>query len=177
MDNGIDLTHNMTERFQISYYYASPQNVERIKAFLDLSGDSEKGLITQFVRGWIGRNRDYCLNLARIDSESRGLSFREWGETVFFRGVEALPNYIREVGSDIPLNPLRDVALTPDSIRRPVNYITLGVQNTCLLRVAILYDRDNTVGYVSRIVKEHLDRNWEKLYASQVEAEDFDNWR
>lgn len=30
---------------------------------------------------------------------------------------------------------------------------------------------------VPRIVKEHLDRNWEKLYASQVEAENFENWK
>jgi hypothetical protein len=167
---------DMAERFQIAYYYISPYNADRIKAFLDLSGDSEKSLITQFVRGWIGRNREYCLDLARRDADARGIGFRQWGETVFKEGIEALPDYQKELG-DVPSNPLRDVALTPDTVRRPLNYITLGVQNICLLRVAILYDRDNAIGYISRIVKEHLDRNWEKLYASQVDAENFENWR
>jgi hypothetical protein len=42
------------------------------------------------------------------------------------------------------------------------------------LRVAILYDRDSSINFVSRIVREHLSRNWAKLYAPQVEAEDFE---
>jgi hypothetical protein len=45
------------------------------------------------------------------------------------------------------------------------------------LRVAILYDRDSSINFVSRIVREHLSRNWDKLYLPQVEAEDFENWK
>ena len=111
-----------------------------------------------------------------MDAEARGISFRKWGETVVKEGIEALPDYQQEI-KDIPPNPLRDVALSPDVIRKGINYIALGSQNLALLRVGILYDRDNAIGFVSRIVKEHLARNWDKLYAPQVEAENFENWK
>lgn len=169
-------TDRMVWRFTVTYYYVSPQDGSRIEAFRDLSGDSEKSLITQFVRGWIGRNRDYYLDLAKKDAAARGIPFTMWGEIVVKEGIEALPNYKQEI-KDIPPNPLRDVAVSPDAIRKGINYIALGTQNLALLRVGILYDRDNAIGFISRIVKEHLDRNWDKLYAPQVEAENFENWR
>jgi hypothetical protein len=167
---------SMAQKFSIAYYYLSPQNAERLEAFRSLSGDSEKNLITQFVRGWLGRNRSYYLELARSDARSRHIAFKQWGEQVYDKGIESLPEYQNEI--ELPgENPLRDIVLTPDAIRRPLNYITLGVQNICLLRVGIHYDRDNAIGFISRIVKEHLDRNWDALYKSQVEAENFDNWK
>lgn len=171
-----ETTNSMVQKYLLAYYYATPQDIERIDAFRELSGDSEKNLITQYVRGWIGRNRDYYSQLARMDASARGMSFREWGETVVKEGIESLPPYKQEI-KDIPPNPLRDIALPPSVERKPLNYISLGTQNLALLKVAIHYDRDNAIGFVSRIVKEHLDRNWEKLYAPQVEAENFENWK
>jgi hypothetical protein len=176
MDESTEMTDSMAERFTLTYYYVSPQDSKRIEDFKNCSGDSEKTLITQYVRGWLSRNRDYYLNLARMDAEARGISFRKWGKTVVKEGIEALPDYQQEI-KDIPPNPLRDVALSPDVIRKGINYIALGSQNLALLRVGILYDRDNSIGFVSRIVKEHLARNWDKLYAPQVEAENFENWK
>lgn len=176
MENALDVIDSMVYRYLLAYYYISPQNDERLKAFRSVSGDTEKGLITQFVRGWIGRHRDYYLELARSDAIARSISFQEWGKTVVTQGVEALSDYSKEI-KEIPSNPLRDVALSPDVIRKHINQLSLGAQNLALLRVAILYDRDNAIGFVSRIVKEHLDRNWEKLYLPQVEAENFENWK
>ncbi len=176
MELPLETADSMAQKFLIAYYYVSPQDAERIEAFKNLSGDSEKTLITQYVRGWIGRNRDYYLTLARMDADGRGVSFKQWGETVVREGIEALPSYKLEI-KNIPPNPLLNITLSPDTVRKPINYITLGVQNLALLRVAIHYDRDNAIGFVSRIVKDHLDRNWEKLYAPQVEAENFDNWK
>lgn len=166
----------MVRRFTVTYYYISPQDAKRIEAFRELSGDSEKTLVTQFVRGWLGKNRNYYLELAKNDASAREMSFREWGETVVTEGIEALPDYKHEI-KDIPPNPLRDVALSPDVIRKGLNYISLGTQNLALLKVGIHYDRDNAIGFISRITKEHLERNWEKLYSSQVEAENFDSWK
>ncbi len=165
----------MAARFTLTYYYVSPQDARRIEAFKACSGDSEKTLVTQYVRGWLGRNREYYLDLAHTDAAARDLSFRQWGETVIREGIEALPPYQHEIKDSRP-NPLHAVVLSPDTIRQPINYITLGVQNLALLRIGIHYDRDNAIGFVSRIVKEHLDRNWETLYAAQVAAENFDNW-
>lgn len=165
----------MAHRFLLAYYYASPEDVQRIAAFRVVSGDAEKTLITQYVRGWLGLNRDYYLSLGRLDAKARGMEFRVWGRQVLLHGMEGLPDYVEEIRK-IPPNPLRDIVLPPSSIRKPLNYIMLGTQNLVLLRVGIHYDRDNAIGFVSRIVKEHLDRNWEKLYASQVAAENFENW-
>jgi hypothetical protein len=162
-------------KYPLSYYYVSSQDAKRIESFKKLSGDSEKTLITQYVRGWIGRNRDYYLGLARLDAAAREMSFRQWGEIVFREGIEKLPSYKHEL-KDIPPNPLWGVALGPDLLRKKLNYITLGTQNLVLLKVGIYYDRDGAIGFISRIVKEHLDRNWDKLYAPQVEAENFENW-
>jgi hypothetical protein len=176
MNENIEMPEAMAERFIISYYYVSPQDAERIDAFRECSGDSEKTLITQYVRGWIGRNRDYYLDLARKDAAAREISFREWGEIVVNQGIETLPVYKQELNK-IPPSPLRDVVLPPSAERKALNYISLGKQNLALLRVGVHYDRDNAIGFVSRIVKEHLDQNWEKLYASQVEAENFEHWK
>jgi hypothetical protein len=176
MDETIETSDSMAEKFTLTYYYVSPQDSKRIEDFKNCSGDSEKTLVTQYVRGWLSRNRDYYLTLARMDAEARDIPFGKWGETVVNGGVEALPVYKREI-RDIPPNPLRDIALSPDAIRKGINYIALGRQNLALLRVGILYDRDNAIGFVSRIVKEHLSRNWDKLYAPQVEAENFENWK
>lgn len=165
----------MAERFTLTYYYVTPQDSLRIEQFRACSGDSEKTLVTQYVRGWFGINRSEYLELAHLDADARGLSFREWGETIVMQGVEALPPYTKEV-VHIPPNPLNHIALPPDAIRKSLNYITLGRQNIALLRVAVLYDRDNAIGFVSRIVREHLLRNWDILYKPQVEAEDFHTW-
>jgi hypothetical protein len=175
MDKSIETSNKMAERFTLTYYYVSPQDALRIEAFKSCVGDSEKTLVTQYVRGWLSRNRDYYLDLARLDAQARGLSFRDWGEIITTQGIETLASYQKEL-KDIPPSPLRDVVLSPDAIRKPINYITLGLQNLALLRVATHYDRDNAIGFVSRIVKEHLDRNWDKLYAPQIEADNFDNW-
>lgn len=90
-------------------------------------------------------------------------------------GIDELPPYREEI--NIPINPLRDVVASTETIRRPLNYILLGTQNLALLKIGIHHDRDNAVGFISRIVKEHLERNWEKLYAPQIEAENFENWK
>jgi hypothetical protein len=162
-------------KFNCAYYYVSPQDAEKIEAFKKVSFDTETTLITQYIRGWIGRNRDYYLQLARLDATAREISFRQLGEIVYSSGVEALPPYKKDI-ENVPSSPLREVVLAPNVIKRKVSPIGLGVQNLVLLKIGIYYDREDKVGFVSRIVKEHLDRNWDKLYASQVAAENFENW-
>ena len=96
MNENIETLEAMAERFVISYYYVSPQDAEKIDTFRECSGDSEKTLITQYVRGWIGRNREYYLDLAHKDAVAREISFREWGEIAVNQGIEALPPYKQE---------------------------------------------------------------------------------
>ncbi|MGG6267146.1 hypothetical protein ACQ4M3_13340 [Leptolyngbya sp. AN03gr2] len=165
------------EKYLLNYYYVSTQDMERIDKFRVCTGDSEKTLITQYIRGWISRNRDYYLNLARLDAKARGISFREWGETVVAKRIDDLPKYLDEkMPKPDEENPLRGIQIDPDAIRKPINYVWLARQNLALLKVGIHYDGDSAVRFVSRIVKEHLATNWDKKYQSQVDANDFANW-
>ncbi|PSB14300.1 transposase [filamentous cyanobacterium CCP1] len=175
MDDHIEPSNEMAEKFILTYYYVTPEDEDRLKAFRECSGDTEKTLVTQYVRGWLSNNRDYYLGLGRMDAQLRGMSFKDWGMAIVTKGVESLPPYKEEI-RDIPPNPLQQISVPPNAKRRSINYITLGKQNVAMLRVGILYDRDNAVGFVSRIVREHLLRNWEKRYKSQVDAENFENW-
>lgn len=166
----------MAERFALAYYYVTHEDKARLDSFKAISGDSEKYLVTQFVRGWIGRNREYYLDIARQDAKSREMELSEWANIVITQGIDQLPDYKEEL-SDVPPSLLRHVVVPPSAIKRPINYIALGKQNVILLKVGVYYDRDSTIGFVSRIVRENLTRNWEKLYKSQVEAEDLNTWR
>lgn len=167
-------------KYQLAYYYVTPEDSKHIDTFKEVSGDSDKVLVTQFTRGWIAKNRDYYLDLAEFDALNRGMGdFSQWVEIVVEQGVEKLPPYIRQIQNNslLEANPLRTIALPPDAERRSINYIELGTQNYALLKIAIHYDRDSAIGFVSRIIREHFQRNWEKLYAPQVAAEDYKNWK
>jgi hypothetical protein len=167
----------MCQQFALGYYYVSPDDDEKMITFGEVSGDSLNTLVTQYIRGWIGRKRDYYLNLAKMDAQARVLTSEQWVDIMLSEGSKGLPPYetpiIRVEG-----NPLRDVALLPvdEMVKRQLNYIVLAEQNICLLRVAVLYDGDSLVRYVSRIIKEHLQRNWETLYLPQVQANQTKIW-
>jgi hypothetical protein len=60
--------------------------------------------------------------------------------------------------------------------RRWLNYIELGRQNIALFKVAVFYDGNGVIKFISRIVQEHIDRNWDTLYAAQVAAEHNNDW-
>jgi len=166
----------MSRRLTIPYYYVTPGDLEKLHSFKTVSGDKETTLVTQFVRGWISRNRDYYLNLARMDAEAREVSFSEWGQIVVEKGgIEELPPPRREIV--VPPSPLRDIVLPENTGQQKLNYIFLGNQNVALVKVGVYYERVNLINFVSRIVREHMERNWEKLYLPQVEAEDFNNWK
>ena len=166
----------MAQQYAIAYYYVTPEDDERMSTFGDVSGDSLEILVTQYIRGWIGRNRDYYLDLAKRDAKARELSSSEWVEIMLSQGIEGLPDYKHPV--ETLDNPLRDIVLPPTAnlVKRQLNYILLSEQNLALLRIGIFYDRDSAIGFVSRIIKEQLQRNWEKLYLPQVEASKSKIW-
>lgn len=152
--------------FLISYYYLTPEDHERVQLFCKISGDKEAGLINQYVRGFIGRNRNYFLELARFDASSRGLSSQQWVDIILPDGMKEMPHYQGEIkAEDIPNNPLAHIA-APDEgkIKRTLNYITLAAQNIAFLQLGIHYDHDSIAGYISRIAREHIARNWDALY-------------
>lgn len=168
----------MAYRFPMTYYYINPENHERLTAFREASGDSEKTLITQYVRGWLGRNRRYYTDLAKMDIGKREIDEDKWVQTIVEEGVEALPPHKQAISaSDIPTNPLAHIILPANNmVQRWLNYIELGKQNIALLRIAILYDGGSVTKFISRIVQEHIDRNWDNLYADQVAAEHSNDW-
>ncbi|MEA5554400.1 transposase [Anabaena cylindrica UHCC 0172] len=165
----------MAQQYAITYYYVTPEDDEKMTTFGDVSGDSLKTLVTQYIRGWIGRNRDYYLDLAKRDAQARELSSEQWVEIMLNQGVEGLPDYQHPI--EVPDSPLKNIVLpTSGLLKHQLNYILLTEQNLALLRIGIFYDRDSAIGFVSRIIREQLQRNWEKLYLPQVEANQTKVW-
>ena len=166
----------MARQFAVTYYYVTPEDDKKMTTFGEVSGDSFKTLVTQYVRGWIGRNRDYYLDLAKRDAEARELSSEQWVDIMLDQGIEGLPDYKHQM--EVSSSLLKNIVLpsSSDLVKRQINYILLTEQNLALLRIGIFYDRDSTVGFISRIIKEHLQRNWEKLYLPQVEASKSKKW-
>jgi len=167
----------MAYQFSLSYYYITEQHDKQLDSFSEASGDSRQDLINQYVRGWLGRNRSYYETLARLDLNKREINIDDWIETVVTQGFEALPDYKNSISDgEIPSNPLGHIILPAKMDRRDINYIFLTKQNYILLRTAIYYDGSKIAQYLSRIIYEHLQRNWELLYAPQVAAETSNNW-
>lgn len=165
----------MAQQFAVTYYYVTLEDDQKMTTFGEVSGDSMKTLVTQYVRGWIGRNRDYYLDLAKRDADARELSSEQWVDIMLDQGIEGLPDYKHQI--EVPPSPLKDIVLpSADLIKHQVNYILLTEQNLALLRIGIFYDRDSAVSFISRIIREQLQRNWEKLYLPQVEASKSKKW-
>lgn len=170
----------VAQTFSASYYYASPEDHEKIQLFLKVSGDSESGLVNQYTRGFIGIHREsYFKPLAKLDAWARGLTSEEWVSIILTSGMEGMPGYQREIDiNQMPHNPLTLVNVPPQEtrLRRSLNGLKLSAQNKAYLLLGNYYDKDSTSGYLSRIVKEHLERNWQKLYVPQVEAAQSKTW-
>lgn len=132
-----------------------------------VSGYTEIGLILQYVRGWISRNRKYCTDLAKFDASQRGLRLSEWGKIVIESGIDGLPAL-----SNRPVYPPSDLPELgfpiKNEYRCKINKVILTTQNFVFLRLAIYYEKVETTIFISKVVKEHLDRNWDNLYEPQV---------
>ncbi len=166
----------MFHKYDLNYYYVSLDHAAKITKFQEVTGDSEVGLITQFVRGWIGRNRPYYTDLAKFDASCRGICLSEWGKIVVFEGMDKLPPLINYQAFPNALL-LPELDFPADSVsRRGLKIIKLSMQNVAFLKLAVYYERVEKAILVSKIIKEHLDRNWDTLYEPQVQAEDFTSW-
>lgn len=125
----------------------------------------------------VRRNRPYYETLARLDVAKREMDEDEWAEVIVGQGFDALPEYKNPiVDGEISPSPLGHIILPTKVDRRDINYIFLTKQNYILLRTAIYYDGSKIAQYLSRIIYEHLQRNWEPLYAAQVAAETSNDW-
>lgn len=161
----------------LGYYYVTADHAEKIDEFRRTSGDMEKVLITQYVRGWLGKNRNLCLDLGRSDAAARNMEFGDWAEFIYNKSIHELPPPKHEI--KLPPLPLADINLPAKEklVRRKINNLTLGIQNVVLFKlIEHYYYGGRPIDFVSDIVAEHLNRLWEPLYASQVAANDFNNW-
>lgn len=163
--------------YPLGYYYVTPDHAKKIDDFKWTSADMETVLVNQFVRGWLGKNRDFCHGLAKSDAVARGMKFSDWARFVYTEGLQELPPYKDEFKlSGLPLQSM-NLTIKEHLVRRKVNNLTLGVQNVVFFKlIEHHYYTGKTIDFVSDIVADHLNRLWEPLYASQIAANDFDNW-
>jgi hypothetical protein len=167
----------MAIKFNLSYYYITEENDSKLLQFSEASSDTRQTLIMQYVRGWIGRNRTYYTNLARLDCAKRKMNYTDWTKIVVDEGFSGLPSYQTSIAEgEIPTNPLAHIVLPSEILNKSINYIFLSRQNYILLRTAIYYDGGKISAYISRIIQEHIQRNWDALYLPQIQAEHSDDW-
>lgn len=167
----------MAYRFSLSRYYVTPEHDKKLEDFSSASGDSRQTLIMQYVRGWIGRNRSYYKHLAVLDLQKREMPPDVWVQIVLDEGFKELPPYKAQILEDeVPKNPLAHIVLPDEMLDKQSNYFPLTRQNYLLLLTAIHFDGSSATRFISKIIYEHLDRNWNALYASQVAAETSNNW-
>lgn len=164
----------MSERISLTYYYVSPKNHVRIENIKRLTGGTEKGILTEFVREYILLRKEDLLKFAAEDAESKNISLGVWGKTIFEFGINGLPKSSKKPNK--VYDPLQNYSLIGSEIRRPINYITLGKLNAVLYKILMHINEVNSVELTTKIVIEHLDRNWESLYIPQLMAEKFENW-
>ena len=168
----------MPRRLSLTYYFVSQESDERLKLFSAVSGDSLKTLVQQYVRGWISRNRQTYMELANYDAKRREIPLSLWASVVAEEGVHALPPPNKKISFNV-INPLAHVMrpeLSHGAVKHTLNYINLSTQNLILFKIANHYDQDSAIGFVSRIIQEHLDRNWDNLYQPQVDFENWESW-
>ena len=96
--------------YPLGYYYVTTDHAKKIDDFKRTSGDMETVLITQYVRGWLGKNRNFCLDLAKTDADSRGMIFSDWAKSVYEEGFKKLPPLKKELNP--PSSPLKSIHLT-----------------------------------------------------------------
>lgn len=164
----------MTIKYSIQYYYLPRDSYSLIEEFLKCSGDYEKRLITEYLCDWIDCNREYYLDLAKQDAQTRNISFSEWGEIVVDRGMKALPSY-KQALVELHNNPLLPVLLGRYRLQRFVSYITISKQNVALLKCAIHYDKDTKVNWISRVINKYIEDN-ALGYIAQIKADDLASW-
>lgn len=160
----------MPERFHISYVYINPETAERIRQVIDLTGDSEKGLIGQIVRGFFKREQQYYVAALRQDAAARGLDQQAYAAILVAGEEKNLPSYQgeRPIFSPSPIAHIPDV----EGETKGVNYLFLNKRNRCLLKVARIVDGGSMTQLVSRIIIDHFRVHWEKTYLPQLVFEE-----
>ncbi|PHJ64993.1 hypothetical protein VF04_04205 [Nostoc linckia z7] len=167
----------MAYQFSLTYYYITQEHDDYLTSFSEASGDSRQTLVMQYVRGWLGRNRKYYEQLAKIDVAKREMDIDEWVNVVINDGFAGMPDYRYPIADgDIPPNPLGHIVLPGNMERRDINYIHLTKQNYILLRTGIHFDGGRIAHFMSKVVHEHLFRNWQVLYLPQIQAETSNDW-
>ncbi|BAY11172.1 hypothetical protein [Calothrix sp. NIES-2098] len=164
----------MSIKYHLGYYCLPIDYYQLIDKFLESSGDNEKRIITEYLCDWIDCNREYYLDLAKKDAQSRNISFSEWGKIVVDRGMKALTSYKQPL-VELHISPLPPTLSDRYLLKRSITYITISKQNCALLDCAIHYDNDTKVSWISRVINKYIE---DKAlgYIAQIEADDLATW-
>jgi hypothetical protein len=167
----------MAHNISIPRYYITKADNKRMKEFENISGDSRYQLINQFVRGLLSKHRDYYVSLAKMDRESRGITPQAWIETIMSEGYEGLPPCREPISPPIESDPLFKIELPDKCLQMCGNYIKLSQQNCLLFKTMVYYSPDGTIAKtIGRIIREHVERTWYKIYYPQVKAANSSDW-
>lgn len=169
----------MTVKFYVSRYYITSENHQRLLAFTNSCGDKRPTLIMQFIRGWLSLNREYYTRLAKADKEGRLLTSENWVGILLdedFKVIDDVYPIVNPQEITEP-DPMRNVFLPKvPQMTLACSVINLSRQNYLLLKTAIYYHGVSSSVFVSKIIHEHMQRNWARLYQPQIAADMYDTW-
>lgn len=167
----------MAHNIRIPRYYITKIDNKRMREFEAISGDSRYQLINQFIRGLLSKHRDYYVLLAKMDREARGISPQKWIDIIMSEGYEGLPPYQEVVSPPLEADPLFRIELPDNALQMCGNYVKLSQQNCLLFKTLVHYSPEGTMAKaVGKIIREHVDRTWYKIYYPQVKAADSSDW-
>ena len=162
----------MAKDVRLNYLYLEPVTRSRFDTVCDELGWPSKGLVSQCCQAFFKVNRDYYAQAAIADCKARGMKETDYYKALRDGSEDDLSPYLVER----PLfgaNPLATVPAVPtgkDNKRR-YNTLTLSGYNATLLKVAQIVDMGSLTMLVSRIVKQHFEGYWEKIYTPQLELD------
>ena len=167
----------MSHNLRIPRYYITKADDKRMSEFEAISGDSRYQLINQFIRGLLTKHRDYYVCLAKMDREARELDPQRWIDIIMAEGYEGLPPYRKPISPPVEADPLLKIDLPDNCMQMFGNYVKLSQQNYLLVKTLVHYSPEGSLAKsVGRIIREHIDRSWYKIYYPQVKAADSSTW-
>ena len=134
-------------------------------------------LVSQLINSFIALHWEYYAECAELDAKARELSVQDFFDECCNFEAELTP-YIKErpTFKPSPLDSIIDFE-SSSAYRRRVRTIRIGRANGALLRMVSVVDRASLTVVVSRVLRWHFDRYWEKLYVPQIRAAEAKSFR
>jgi len=146
-----------TKEVKVSAIYLPERQWEMLELSWIHLGYSPRTIAKNALQGFFATNKQYYVNAALRDAQSRGISQQEHYQIL--RDGQSLPRIIQ--AADHPASP---IAWVPDLVssenKRRYNTIELSAFNYTLLQFAVVLDGSSLPSVVSKCIYAHLGESY-----------------